>query len=109
MNTPITLFASKLPTDILNIIQKYIRNDLAHEAVSNYIWYLKYEQNLYDTFVYYTYIEPTCYCDQLSRRYILKYDGCDHCRLYENTQHYMISQYLTCVYDNDNSIVYDTE
>ena len=101
MNTPLVLFERYLPMELIFMIQRYLRNDIAHNAVSEYISYLEYTQDMYENFVFTTYIQPNCYCDRLSENYLIKYDGCEQCRVFDNTEYYKISQYLVCVRDNE--------
>jgi hypothetical protein len=108
MNTPLVLLERWLPIDIVNIIQTYIRNDVVHEAVRCHLIDLMYEQDLYINYIYHTRVAPNCYCDQLSAKYLRKYDFCDHCRWFERVvegseeEEYTVSGYLTCIgYENE--------
>lgn len=107
MNTPLVLIESWLPRELVNIIQTYIRNDIVHEAVRCHLYNLMYEQDLYIKYIYHTRVTPNCYCDQLSAKYLRKYDYCDHCRWFENVvessedENYTISGYLTCIGDEN--------
>jgi hypothetical protein len=100
MNTPLVLFTRRLPRELIGIIQSYLRNDVAHDAVYNYIRYVEYSQDLYDAFVYDTYVLPNCVCHSMPRRLFTKYGGCYDCRLFEG-DYYKMSQYITCLYDNE--------
>ena len=71
-------------------------NDIVIYAINEYFHYLFYEQELYDDFVYNTYIEPKCYCRLLRRN-----KDCTPCYEYEYTYKYKMDSYITCIMDND--------
>mgnify|MGYP003968663611 FL=1 len=97
MNSPIIiLFHNKICRELIDIIQSYVRNDIAHQAIKNHIRYLYYEQDLYDSFVWDNYIAPNCYC----RIYRRGNKDCEHCHLYEYTNHYKLSRFITCIEKN---------
>jgi len=101
MNSPLLLLDRRLPRELVNMIQGYLYNNIAYEAIREYIYYLEYTQNLYNNFVFTTYIQPNCYCHTLSAKYLRKYDYCEHCCLFENTEYYKLSQYLVCIRENN--------
>ena len=81
---------------------------MANEAVRNHLLDLMYEQDLYINYIYHTYVVPNCYCDQLSAKYLKKYDFCDHCMWFERAvecseeEEHTVSGYLTCIgYENE--------
>jgi hypothetical protein len=78
------------------VVQSYVRNDIAYEAVQNYIMYLQYKQDLYDSFVWDNYIAPNCYCHMYRRGN----KDCYHCHLYEYTNYYKLSEFITCIVEN---------
>ena len=71
-------------------------NDIVVSAINEYFHYLFYEQDLYDDFVYRTYIAPVCYCHRLRRN-----KDCTPCYKYEYTYKYKMDSYITCIVNND--------
>lgn len=96
MNSPLVLIQHRFPQEIVNIIQTYMTNDIVISAISEYFHYLFYEQDLYDDFVYSTYIAPVCYCRRLRRN-----KDCTPCYEYEYTYKYKKDSYITCIVNND--------
>jgi len=111
MNTPLVLIERRLPRELVNIIQTYIRNDVVHEALRCHLQYLIYEQELYIKYIYDTQVRPVCYCHRLSPKYLRKYDFCDHCRWFENSvefsdnDEYKSVGYIACL-NSDNEQQY---
>ena len=104
MNSPIMiLFHNKICRELIDIIQSYVRNDIAHEAVKNHIRYLYYEQDLYDSFVWNHYIDPNCYC-YIYDKYTCKKRECEHCYIYEYTNYYKLPRFITCITKNSQYI-----
>jgi hypothetical protein len=101
MNTPIKMLDLQLPIGLINKIQGYLRNDIAHEAVREYLYYLEYQQQVYDDYIYNTQVQPNCYCHELCAKYLRKYDGCDYCRRFESDDCYKLPQYMVCFSDNE--------
>ena len=84
----------KLPFEILNIIQSYMKNDVAYEVLKEYYSYLYYKKDLYEDFVYENYIAPNCYCNPRRK------DECEHCYYYEYTYRYTPQDFKCCILDN---------
>ena len=98
MNSPVSLICNHyfIPQEIENIIQSYTINDFAYKVLQEYFHYLYAEQDLYDDFVYQTYIAPLCYCHKLRRN-----KDCNHCYYYEYTTRYKLNSYINCIWDNN--------
>ena len=98
MNSPLSLICNHyfIPQEIENIIQSYTINDFAYKVLQEYFHYLYAEQDLYDDFVYHTYIAPLCYCHKLRRN-----KDCNHCYYYEYTTRYKLNSYINCIWDNN--------
>ncbi len=96
MNSPLTIFKNKLPNELINIIQSYASNDYMYKLLNEHIQNILKKQEIYDEFIFQQYILPNCYCHSL------RYNkDCNHCHLYEYTDHYKLPEYLTCVEYND--------
>ena len=97
MNTPLTVICGKykIPNELRNIIQGYVRNDMMHKHLNEYLRTVSDKQYFYDEFVYETYIIQNCYCPlYYSKR------ECSHCFLYENTFYYKTTSYINTIIDN---------
>jgi hypothetical protein len=104
MNSPLILIERRLPRELVNIIQSYIRNDIVHTAVSNYLSYLLSERDLYMQYMYETHVMKQCYCHTMSSRNLRVYDGCDYCNWFERLEfdeEYIPSAYSTCIENNN--------
>jgi hypothetical protein len=102
MKSPIILFESKLPRDVLNIIQTYLINDFAYQALKEYYNYLNYKKELYEDFAYQQYITPNCTCrryyNSIAQRW--KERECSGCFIFEYTNVYMPKDFRICIYNN---------
>ena len=99
MKSPIVLLKDKLPQELINKVQSYMKNDNMVTCLREYYNYLIYEQELYENFVLKTYIMPQCYCHRLRRN-----KDCSHCYEFEYTDMYKFDSYITCVMENDQYI-----
>ena len=50
MNSPLVLLENKIPRDVLNIIQKYLVNDIVYEALARYFNCLFCKKNIIHRF-----------------------------------------------------------
>ena len=93
-----------MPRELCDIIQSYITNDIANQAIKEYYSYLLYEQDVYEDFVLTTYVTPNCYCHRLRRN-----KDCSWCYYFEYTNKYKLDSYITCIQDNDQyqTIIYN--
>lgn len=102
MKSPIILFESKLPRDVLNIIQTYLINDFVYQALKEYYNYLYYKKELYENFAYEQYIIPNCSCrryyNSIAQRW--KERECSGCYIFEYTNVYMPKDFRICIYNN---------
>ena len=113
MNSPIELICSKHDIDknIQNIIQSFIKNDIAYNALKEYFSYLYYKKELYQDFSYIQYVVPNCRCfrywNSIANRYKTK--ECDECFKFEYTYIYTPNDFIECIEDNSQfeKIYYD--
>jgi len=96
MISPVNVLRSYMPRELCDIIQSYLTNDIANQAIKEYYSYLLYEQDIYDKYVLHTYVMPNCYCHRLRRN-----KDCTHCYDFEYTTKYKLDSYITCIDDND--------
>jgi hypothetical protein len=102
MNSPLIIFIDILPREIISIIQLYLTNDFAVNALKEYYSYLYYKKELYEDFVYQQYVAPNCSCrryyNQRAERW--KTRECSECFKYDSTIVYMPCDFKLCIWDN---------
>jgi hypothetical protein len=108
MTTPLTIIQNELPyylcDDIINHIQKFLRNDMMYNALGEYFDYLRYKNELYENFVLYNYVIPRCNCsnhapDNGNNKLYIKKE-CSVCFMYYSTTHFTNENYLLCIENN---------
>ena len=96
MISPVNVLRNYMPRELCDIIQSYITNDIANQAIKKYYSCLLYEQDVYEDFVLHTYVGPNCYCHRLRRN-----KDCSWCYKFEYTNVYKLDSYVMCIQDND--------
>lgn len=99
MNSPLSIIHDKLPIELINTIQKYLRNDIALEAIYYHIDYLYDAQEEHE---YTIRNENVCECHRYfnARANRWKTRECERCYLLDYTFHYDLPRYETCIRNN---------
>jgi hypothetical protein len=103
MISPVNVLRNYMPRELCDIIQSYMTNNVANQAIKEYYSYIQHEQDVYEDFVLHTYVGPNCYCHRLRRN-----KDCSWCYKFEYTNVYKLDSYVMCIQDNDQyqKIVY---
>jgi len=96
MNTPLVIIQRLFPQEVVNIIQSFMRNDIVYQAIDEYFYYLFYQEELYNNFIYNTHIVPNCYCYRIPRK-----KECQYCHEYESMYARTSDAYVICIEEND--------
>lgn len=103
MISPVKILEDKLPQDIINIIQSYLVNNIAYNAISSYFDRLYIKKNKYEEFVWDNYVYPKCACNNCpdnGKYKIYKKRDCDECFKFESTFMYTPNDFVECISDN---------
>ena len=103
MISPVKILEDKLPQDIINIIQSYLVNNIAYNAISSYFDGLYIKKNKYEEFVWDNYVYPKCACNNCpdnGKYKIYKKRDCDECFKFESTFMYTPNDFVECISDN---------
>ena len=99
MNSPLSIIEHKLPIELINIIQSYLINEVALEAIYYHIDYLYEAQDDYEeTLVK----ENECTCHRYfnARANKWKTRECNFCWMIDYTTEFHIPGYKTCIWNN---------
>jgi hypothetical protein len=99
MNSPLSIIRHKLPYELIDIIQSYLRNDLALEAIYYHIQYLYEAQLDHEDEIY---KNNKCECRRYfnSRANRWKIRECDFCYKIDYTSIFQLPGYNTCIWNN---------
>jgi hypothetical protein len=96
MKTPLILFYNLLPIEIIDIIQKYLINDIAKNAVIKYYDKISSQQLNYDKFIFYNYVKNNCYCLNIP----LEEGICEWCNNLHHSNTYNLEKYNLVINNN---------
>ena len=99
MNSPLSIIDHKLPIELINIIQSYLINEVALEAIYYHIEYLYEAQDDYEESLVND-NECTCYTYFNARANKWKTRECNVCWMMDYTTKFYIPGYKTCIWNN---------
>jgi len=102
--TPLAILADRLPREIIDHIQLYLREEIATAAIRGYFEYLLYKNEQYEDFVLYNYVFPNCRCvhaPENGQCQTYKRKECSECFKFDCThEDRMTPAYITCIHEN---------
>jgi hypothetical protein len=99
MNSPLSIIQHKLPIELINIIQTYVINEIALEAIYYHIDYLYEAQDDYEEALVND-NECKCYRYFNPRANRWKTKECNFCWIMDYTTEFHLPGYKTCIWDN---------
>ena len=99
MNSPLSIIEHKLPRELINIIQTYLINEIALEAVYYHIDYLYEAQDDYEDSLRNN-NECNCYRYFNPRANRWKERECNFCWMMDYTTEFHLPGYKTCIWNN---------
>jgi hypothetical protein len=99
MNSPLSIIQHKLPIELINIIQTYVINEIALEAIYYHIDYLYEAQDDYEEALVND-NECKCYRYFNPRANRWKTKECNFCWIMDYTTEFHLPGYKTCIWNN---------